>query len=282
MTIERKVNQPRERSMDEYERRCLYCQIGIKALQNVNASVVGFARLAQLGAAQVQDHILLPSIFYWAVIRYAKPFLNTTTESGQKRYPVKHLRQVEGFSIEMHKHLLNVRNTLIAHDDFDQIAPRILQMGIAFDGSETNVIPMSTTISNKCLSYPADINAVVEMQSHSQAVLNGISSKLWNDVGLLRQACLANPTDAIKKSKYLKEYGGVELPVGENHLTPPDTRNDEWLNVEVPDYSCVHRGFVYEEARIKRDFFGPETITLPNGNSIVIKPGPSEGQEKSG
>ena len=255
---------------DEYERCSRDCKIGIKAFQNVNASVLGFARLVELET--VNDPILLPSIFYWAVIRYSKPFLRASTESGQAKYPIKNLKKINGFSVEMHDHLITIRNTLVAHDDFDQITPHILYFGIAFDEEKKTFIPTSIVVSNKCLSFPVDTNIVRDMLTHAQAALAGIQAKLQNDLDLLRKIIVENPGIAKDKSKYTKNYGREEIGPQKGALTPPDFSNDEWLNTKVPDYSNVHAGFVYEEARIRRDFHVPERITLPNGQVIEIKP----------
>src|SRR5437899_9433594 len=118
--------------MNEYLRCRRDCQIGVKAYQNIRASLLAFERLCTL--VESDDHLLLSSVFHMGVIRYAKPFLGAESGAGLVSYPTQQLRKVSGFSMEIHRHLLTVRNTLIAHDDFDQIEPRILIFGFNPNG----------------------------------------------------------------------------------------------------------------------------------------------------
>jgi hypothetical protein len=48
--------------------------------------------------------------------------------------------------------------------------------------------------------------------------------------------------------------------------------SNEWLDTKEPDFAHRHNGFHYETLRIRRDFHGPEKITLPNGEAIDIHP----------
>ena len=139
--------------------------MGIKAFQNVSTSLRAFERLSSL--VESQDYILLSSFFNMGVIRYTKPFLKTDTSNGIFIYPIRHLKKVNGFSLELHEHLKQIRNTLIAHDDIEQIEPRILMSTITLKGTDVH-IPMSIAIGNKCISYPTDLKAVEEIKKSYQ------------------------------------------------------------------------------------------------------------------
>src|SRR5690349_243891 len=138
------------------------CFRGAKALQNVQASLEGFHSLCAefTGAKQ----LALASMFAFATIRYAKPFLNSSDgDGGSMKYPTKHLKGAAGYSIELHDHLIEVRNALVAHDDFSYIEPRLLMMTMELSGMK---IPFSITITNKCLGYPAELADAMKMRDH--------------------------------------------------------------------------------------------------------------------
>lgn len=244
------------------------CKMGMKAFQNLNAAVLGFEKLIQL--EKVADPILLASTFYWATVRYSKPFLGSQTRSGNIVYPIKRLKNLTGFSLSIHEHILKVRNTLIAHDDFTEIEPRLLAFGLNLV-EEDIMIPTSIAISNKCISFPSSIKTVVEMKAHSESCRDGVYQKLLNDIGTYREQLLSAPL-STHTPKYKNNYGEGKIEVTGSKLIPPDFMNDQWLNSPVPDYSVLHSGYEYEEAKIKRDFFGPEKITTPKGNVIDITP----------
>jgi hypothetical protein len=259
--------------MNKYEKAVLECKVGIKAFQNINASSIGFSRMLDL--ANTEDPILLPSVFHWAVIRYAKPFLNSKFEGGKICYPTKELKKSAGFSPEIHEHLLTVRSALVAHDDFTEISPRILTAGMHI-ADEDFLIPTSITISNKCISFPINPDTVQKMQMHAQACCIGVHEKLIKDIAMLRELTLKNPELAMENPKYKNNYGEAKIEAEGSTMQPPNFTTDPWLNTPVPDYSKLHNGYMYEEAKINKEFHGPETIVTPKGKEYTISPTTSE------
>lgn len=258
--------------MDEFTRCRLDCQMGIKAYQNIRASVSSFERLCS--AVDSDDHLLISSYFHKAVISYSKPFIGGATTDGLARYPIKHLKKTADFSGSMHEHLLEVRNTLIAHDDFVQIEPKILSFGFSLEGADFQ-IPTTIITSNKTISHPADLDGALKMQKHVKAALIGIQNKFGEDITRLRKIGLEKPEQKQKAEQYSKHYGKSKISESGSQLTPPDFSKDSYLNTREPDFSDVHNGYRYEEIRIRIDFNGPERIKLPNGYEVEISPNPT-------
>lgn len=256
--------------MNIYEKKSLDCKIGIKAFQNINAAYLGFTKLGLMNEST--DEVLLPSIFQWSVIRYSKPFLDSKIANGKSRYPIKHLKKMEGFSNKLHEHILTIRNTLIAHDDFTEIPPRVLKFGFNIDNSNL-LIPTSIVISNKCISFPSEAESVTQMRDHAKFVNEAIYSKLMDDIVELRNIHIKYPELSGKDTGYKKSYGKTTIKNDEaTTLNPPNFMPDEWLDNPTPDFSNINNGYKYEEAVVRRDFQGPETILLPNGTEIDIAP----------
>jgi len=255
--------------MNEYERTRYDCCVGAKAFQNIRASHAAFERLC--GIVNSDDHVLLSGLFHVAVVRYAKPFIESKTPTGVVKYPTKHLKKVEGFSQDLHEHLLLLRNTLIAHDDFNKIAPRPVLTGLQPADLEF-FIPVRAVVSNKCISHPADLPGAIKMTAHVKATLGGVAKKLYEDLGTMRKVALEKPEQAKAAQQYSRNFGPVTVGAGGSHLTHPDLTDDPYLNVPEPDFSDVHGGYRYEALTIDRKFHGPERITLPDGSSVEIKP----------
>ena len=252
----------------DYEKVLKQCKIGIKTFQNLNGALFGLIKLAEQFDS-VDDH-LKSSLFYYAVIRYAKPFLNSNYHNGEQiKYPIKHLKKSVGFSQELHDHLALVRNTLIAHDDFEEIQPRLLQSGS--DLPEWDLFfPQNIAVANKCLSFPIELATVEQMKQHVHACCAGVHEKLMADLNKLRDLTINNRQEAIDSAEYTKNYG--EIIIGNDvDNAIPDTSKDDWLRTKVPDYSKLHSGYKYEEARLGREFPLPEKVTLPNGGWVEFK-----------
>lgn len=255
--------------MNDHTQACNDAKLGIKAYQNLVGSLHGFDRFLSL--VPTKDHILLSSVFCFAVVKYAKPFVDTETPFGKTRYPTRHLKSASAFDAELHRHLIELRNTLVAHDDLESIEPRILQMCMAVQPADFN-IPVSIGLSNKCLAYPITPESVVNLRAHVAACVQGALNKVHQDLARVRDAALKYPEQAAEGQRYSKNYGQAKIEEGGTHFQPPDFMNDEWLNSNAPNFSHVHKGLLYEELRVRRDFYGPERIKLPDGCEVEISP----------
>lgn len=251
---------------NEFQRLRRDCLLGIKAVQNLHGALEAFDTLLSLVASS--SHVILTGVFHSGVIRYAKPFLQANTDTGTVSYPTRHLKAVPEFSLLLHKHLLDLRNTLIAHDDFTQVEPRILTDNMRLDGTDY-LIPMRVTITNKCLGYPADESVGHLLRTHISAAHQGANRKLREDLGRLRQVILEHPEQARAEASYERKAGSGWIEAGGSHVELPETIGDPWLDVPLPDYSSLHKGYHYEDCVVRREFNEPETITLPDGGRLI-------------
>ncbi|HXU92263.1 MAG TPA: hypothetical protein VFP33_01270 [Gallionella sp.] len=257
--------------MNIHAQACNDAKLGIKAYQNLVGSLQGFDRFLSL--IPTKDHILLSSVFCFAVVKYAKPFVDTKTSLGTTRYPMRHLKSEAGFDAALHNHLIELRNTLVAHDDLESIEPRILQMCMSVEPTGFN-IPMAIGLSNKCLAYPIASESVVKLRTHVEASVQGVLNKVHLDLARVRDAALKYPEQAAQEQRYQKHYGQDRIEKDGSYLQPPNFMNDEWLNSNAPNFSHIHKGLLYEELRVRRDFCGPERIKLPDGSEVEISPHP--------
>lgn len=262
--------------MNVHTQACNDAKLGIKAYQNLAGSLCGFEQFLSL--APTKDHILLASVFCFAVVKYAKPFIDTKTPFGTKRYPTRHLKSESAFDAGLHRHLIELRNTLVAHDDLESIEPRILQLCMALQPTGFS-IPVSIGLSNKCLAYPNTSESVVKIREHVSACVQGALNKVHQDLVRVRDATLKYPEQAAEGQRYSKNYGQVRIEEGGTHFQPPDFMSDEWLNSNAPNFSHVHKGLLYEELRVRQDFYYPEHIKLPDDCEVEIS-SPSEGASK--
>lgn len=245
------------------------CKIGIKAYQNLVGSLSAFDHFVSF--FPLKEHIILSSIFCFAVVKYSKPFIETQTPFGKVRYPVRHLKKESDFNNIIHNQLLELRNTLVAHDDIESIEPKLLEFCMKIDPIGFN-IPVSVALSNKCLAYPVNLENVLSIRKHIVACIHGTLHKLNNDLAEVRNATLKYPEQTSEETKYQNNYGKAKIEAIGSHFTTPDFMKDEWLNCNEPNFSHIHNGLLYEELKIRRDFYGPEVITLPDGGEVHLSP----------
>jgi hypothetical protein len=118
----------------------------------------------------------------------------------------------------IHEHLLELRNSLIVHDDLDSIEPRILTLFLSV--GDFFQIRVSVVVSNMCLAFPNTVSAIEGFRDHVAAYVRGTQSRLDSDLARIRQAALDNPPDARDGGRYEKNYGQA-IPVKGPHFQPP-------------------------------------------------------------
>lgn len=255
--------------MNIVERARRDCQITVKAYHNLHAAHRSMERLIQL--AESDDALLLSSIFLSAVIRYGRPFSQTSTKDGNVTFPTKPLKNTPGFDTAMHEHLLLLRNLLMAHDDLEEIPPPILTNCLQMHGSKISV-PMVIHISNKALGYPSDLGGAEKIKNHIAAALKGAAKRMDDVLVELRTKTIGHP-ELAEEGVQLNEHQGTQtVPETGMRVVPPDLSNHPYLSVKEPGFSNIHNGYHYEPFAMKREFFGPEEILLENGEKIVISP----------
>ncbi|HVY89630.1 MAG TPA: hypothetical protein VG942_12225 [Hyphomonadaceae bacterium] len=173
-------------ALNEFEIRRRDCLISAKALHNLTIAHKALTQL--IAEIPKREHLILSSFFHHAAIRYAKPFQNSALELGTARFPFKSIKDAPGFSVSVHEHLLEVRNTLIAHDDFDAVLPRLIHEGPEIGG---HIIPLAVAIANVTILYPTDVESAKKLETHVEAAAKATMEKLVVDMAAYRQCVLA-------------------------------------------------------------------------------------------
>lgn len=87
-----------------------------------------------------------------------------------------------------------------------------------------------------------------------------------------REINLNQPYLAKDSEQYCKHDGVQQVSVEGTRVVPADISGDPWLNPDEPDFSSLHKGFLYEPMTAKKEFHGSEMIELPNGEHVEINP----------
>jgi hypothetical protein len=242
------------------------CKLGVKALQNLLASQAAVDRLLPLGASKDWD--LMAALFCAAVVRYAKPFVDSR---GATPYPTKRISGAKGFDKTMHDHLLVIRKKLVAHDDDDYPDPRLLLLAYKIPDLDL-AYPAAIALSNKCLAYPADWNTLREIREHVAASIAAIQTKLGEDLHVLRIEWAKDQKQADRSLRVRVE----DSPSSSDWAPLPDYLKDEWLDVSTPNFSAMHDGFIYDQWHWKLDFHGKQEIPMPDGSVLEFEVVPAD------
>lgn len=250
----------------------LACQISIKAFHNVGAAHDALVVLAETCEKQESNPVVLGSLFLSAVVRYCRPFTKTETPLGHSAFPTRSLKKVIGFRVDLHKHLLHLRNRLLAHDDLDELIPPILTKSIQPRGSKIRV-PIEVAIANKALAYPAQAKAIIEIRDHIAAAHKGIGMKLNADMKAFRDVCADHQEESDRYFTYEGKMGSEHIPAGGKRVTGGiDISKDPFLVPDEPMFAEMPDGYRYEQVRVVGAFYGPYEVPTEDGGKVVISP----------
>lgn len=232
------------------------CKLGVKAFQNLRSSETRITRM--LDYFVQGDNELLSALFSAAIVSYAKPFLESNIGTVNVVYPIKNLKKnCHSFDIELHKHLIKIRHSVVAHDDFNYIDPKLLQVGVDANGL---FIPTTMIMSNKCISYPSKVKFLKTILEHVSATKECIYLKLRDDLTLLRKQIIEHP-NTVKKSQYEQDFGDANNPKQDIS----NIKNDTWLDLPAPQFESAEKEYRYEAVRVGKDFTAYEKIEVGNG-----------------
>lgn len=243
------------------------CKVGLKAFQNISGGLNYLNRLLEL--PEPKDILLITSLFQSAIIRYAKPFTNN---KGAKEYPFKNLSKVIGFDKELHDHIIDIRQTLIAHDDFTIVEPALITSYIQIrpNDNELYKILYSTQMQNHCLMLPSDIEFIIKIQEHFYKTAEIVYKQLENDVFAHQQFIDINK-GVIKEREQL--YSTESLSIKSNqtfNVDVPDPFQIGIGNSLAPNFEIAPNGYIYETSQYKREYELPEKIISIAGTEYFL------------
>ena len=229
---------------EEFKRLEIECKLGIKAFHNLKLSSKSINIFIDLTAKECIDHVFLASLYQASVIFYSKPFTETRFRGGRHNYKINRLKKLPNFSIDLHDHILEIRKKLVAHDDIDEIEPRIMFKYLKHDEELTT---LEACITNKAIMYPKDVYFISKMGLHISACENGLRKLVEQDLKSISN--IRHVNDGTPR--YSKTTPFTLNP--DEHLSLSDLRSEEWANIPTPHASQL---YLYDEEVISLTFTG--------------------------
>ena len=109
-------------------------------------------------------------------VAYARPFINSKTKKGEVRYPIKFLKGVQNFDNKLHKHIIDLRNRLIAHADHNVFRSKMFTHMI---GDEKLILEVGINV--KQIFGISSLKLAKRYLEHIEAVKTGIEINLSNE-----------------------------------------------------------------------------------------------------
>lgn len=251
----------------EYQK--LQCKMGIKAFQNISSALEAINYL--LAMELPRDYIPVAALFQNALVLYCKPFINSKMDGKNIQYRESKLTSNSQFDRQLHEHIKHLRHTLLAHDDFDEIAASMFTAGLKFtDPNKVDITfyPASSVLINKQLLFPNDLAFIEKIRAHFYLSAQIVYSELESDVKKYGDLALEHQEELQNSGSGFDTIPTKILPEQEISIPHPEHLG---LVEEPPKYEIADNGYCYAVARYTSHHQLPETHTCSNGTIIKLE-----------
>ena len=204
------MRKPKEGTVTWFERARRECVDHLRALNSIRMAHECVSEILTHWATN--DGVTATGLHSASVIAYARPFTKAQTKFGNVAYPVSVLKKAPGFDRELHLHLMDLRNRLIAHADYGLLAST---MYLQLIGDEKLPVAMGVNVKSM-LGFEAR-SLAQRYQAHFVACMTSIEERLNRE---LREV-------ATEAQKYPAEFHATHnVPVAMSELKPTTELTD--------------------------------------------------------
>jgi len=149
------------------------CIDHLRALGSIRAAERYMAKLLEQPPSC--DTELAGALHSAAVIAYSQAFTTAHTRAGKVTYKIHRLKKAVGFDKRLHRHLLDLRDRLIAHADY-AVLPSVMDMSLIGD------LPVALTLKVKRLAGIRSRGLAERYHRHFRACRVAIEASLNDEL----------------------------------------------------------------------------------------------------
>jgi hypothetical protein len=250
---------------------------GLKAFDSFETATHSFAKLVALGANG--DEVLRESLHTAGVIHYGRPFSANRVGDVKYSFPKTIIKSQPGYEEDVHQHLVDLRNKLVAHSDRDFADGNLFKRRWMFTvESETFEALAGAAILAKTINTLQDMVLAEKFLTHVKAAAEATDASLrkrleeFTKVGQefydeLKIGC----PDALQAPILMAR---VELSPTDPKVTVPRNVLNPHAVLKQPPLTIGKDGYTYRSVGLEVDVSSTVTWQDPNGveHSVTRQP----------
>lgn len=184
-----KISEPGSAAWFEHQRH--RCWDHLRALLSIKQALASIQELIESwSSVSVAARCALHSS---SIIMYARPFTVAKTRTGKIIFASKSLSNEPGFDSELHKHILKLRDEIVAHSDYEHF-PSTMYLQTVGDGA----LPVSLGAKVKTMSGISSLELAGRYKSHFLAAALGMENLLGKEFKSLVDQIKREPQEFLK------------------------------------------------------------------------------------
>jgi hypothetical protein len=186
---------------EQSRRRCVDHLRALLSIKIARNSVATILRDWKSQSAEINS-----ALHSACVIAYARPFTSALTRHGKITYPTKKLMAASGFDKELHRHILDLRNRIITHGDYD-VFPSTMYVQTVGDEK----LPLTLGINVKGILGIELHDLALRYERHFSTCAANLEETLNRECHELAAAARLHPSE-FHKTHNIPEVGEVFSP----------------------------------------------------------------------
>jgi len=182
------------------------CVDHLRALLSIKMARSNVADILRNWDSQTSD--IKSALHSACVISYARPFTHSATSKGKITYPAQQLVRTAGFDAELHKHVLDLRNKIIAHGDYG-VFPSTMNVQTIGDDR----LPIALGINVKGMFGIASRDLALRYENHLSICDNRLEQLLNLECNELAAEAKLHP-DTFNATHNVPEVHQASIPLG--------------------------------------------------------------------
>jgi hypothetical protein len=203
------------------------------------------------------------ALYTQIVVNYARPFIPNVVNGRMRTYPINDLKRQADFDRALHKHLVDLRNKLLAHADSEYLQGRVFHRFLDVAGKGGTVrVPIGVSVRVQALHGISDKATIEQYVGHFAAAGPCIDAKLREALDALLRAFIQYPDGFEKMDDPTHRETLGAVPAGTEHQLP-DWRQLKSAQLPRPVFAVGTEGFVFRDLEFDCVLEGEVKIDSP-------------------
>lgn len=230
-------------SVENCERLRRRCVDHFRALSSIQAAHQYALRLIE-GWGNLDD-MFSSALHSASVMAYARPFTSAKTKGGTVQYPLKKLKKAPGFDSDLHDHLMEMRDKIVAHSDYSMLRSTMYLQAIG----DSQELPICLGLNVKRLRGIESKSLADRYGFHFEVCVSHIAGTFNDEFNELARFVRGNP-------QFFEDTQNLPLQESEHIATPslammPGPQGPAG-DVAEPEFPDELSGYKYEKLSHQR------------------------------
>jgi hypothetical protein len=246
----------------------------VRAFDQLNQALQCLMKLHE--GWELLDEVVKSALFTSAVVHYARPFGVNKAERGSQSYGIGELKRAAGFDRELHDHLLDLRNKVVAHQDGTLLRARAGHLMLRLREHEVE-IPVQTLAVAMAVQGFGTKEILTRCLNHLKVCVETVWESVQQALGDMNAAAHKYPDVQPETMKKFELWSEKSIPGTGAKVAAPSALDSDFVNLQTPNFGVPADSYAWRRTAVtftpqaKYEWTGPDgPATLEVSTSLPL------------